>query len=269
MDMTLISGAKEAKDTTPFDQLKLAIVGPPKGGKSRLAATAPATGARGESGILVNDFDGRAAALAGMPNVVIADFFDKSPSVATGWSNFNISLGKLEYAAQNKQFDKLPATIILDSITYAGRAAMRTVLGSGSISGVKKLTIGGFTTNIARGYEPYDAEMNMMEGAICRMFGLGIHVICIFHEMPEEAPDSTDDNPKFTGKVSVSPPRSRKLLPLFNEVWRIVPDSQGKRLVQVQPNYEFIGATCLSLDAKEEPSIMAMIEKHRSRTKTT
>lgn len=260
-----LAGAKDMSQIDPTARLKIAIIGPPKGGKSRLAATAPKVGARGETGLFVADFDDRAESLAGIKDVYVKTYFDHNPNVPQAWSALQIYVGKLEYAAQQSKFSELPATIVLDSLTYGARAAMRVVLNEKSITGVKQLTVGGLTTKIARGYEPYDAETSMLEGVICRLFGLNINVICVFHETMEEAQDSTDEKPKFTGKINVAPPRLRKLLPLFNEVWRVIPDAMGKRKVQCQPNYEFIGATTLRLDASEEPDIMAMLAKHRSK----
>jgi hypothetical protein len=64
------------------------------------------------------------------------------------------------------------------------------------------------------------AKTKIISNCLVRLFQLG-SVIAVFHERPEEAPESTQENPKYTGKLLVEPPRYKNYLPLFNEQWRM------------------------------------------------
>lgn len=262
MDFMQEFGAVSMANTDPTDRLKLAIIGPPKGGKSRLACTAPRP-------ILDYDFDDRSESIKSLPEAMKKDIYiktlqDKEPINPTAFGIFQTDIGKMEYAvSQGKQ---LPfKTIIVDSVTYCSKWAMNWALGSmNEKAGAKEVSVGGFRFKLARGFEPYDAETNAIANSAIRLFNLGVHVIFVFHERAEEAPDSSQASPKFTGRFTVDPPRMSKILPLFNEQWRITPNS-GLYVVQTKPNYEFIGATCLDIGETEEPNIEAMIAKHKAK----
>lgn len=258
--MIAIEGAKDAALMTAIDQFKIAIVGPPKGGKSKLAATC-------RKPAFMAEFDGREASVAGTTGLTIKSYVDVDPINPYGVSNFMIDIGKFEYSKSQNKLEDLPKTIIIDSMTYFAKAAMNFTMANNS-AGVTTLVLAGKKIRLARGYDPYEGEMGIMLGIISRCFALGVDVICCFHETDEEAPDSTQDKPKYTGKKNVHPPRLTKLLPLFNELWRVVPDSSGKYEVQVKADYTFLGGTVLSgLLNKEEPNIEKMITKHLAAVK--
>lgn len=257
MDMSFINGVKNAEtEITPLDQLKLAIVGPPKTGKSRLAAT-------GRKPVYVADFDDRAESLAGLPEVYVKTYFDANPLAGQAFANFLTDLNMFEYKFLQgaKPGIDIPKTISLDSMTYFINANLRYVMSQNS-AGVKQLNLGGMKVNIPRGYDPYTGETSYTVNVIERIIAMEMDVIAVFHERPEETPDSTQENPKFTGKYSVHPPRAAGYLALFNELWHVKYEN-GKYLVQVKPSYDFQAATCLSgLSDEEEPNIEKMIEKH-------
>lgn len=258
--MIAIEGAQDAATMTAVDQQKIAIVGPPKGGKSKLAVTC-----RKEA--FMAEFDGRKASVAGTPGLIIKEYIDVDPINPFGVSNLMVDIGKFEYSKSQNKLSELPKTIIIDSMTYFAKAAMNFTM-SNSQAGVTTMILGGKKIRLARGYDPYEGEMGIMLGILSRCFALGVDVICCFHETDEEAADSTNEKPRYTGKKTVHPPRLSKLLPLFNDVWRVTPDSTGKYEVQVKPDYTFLGGTVMSgLLGKEEPNIENMIKKHMATVK--
>ena len=137
----------------------------------------------------------------------------------------------------------------------------------------RKIKIGpGLEIRVAKNYDAWNAEMQGVSSAVMRAFALPINVFCVFHEIPEEALDSTDEKPKYTGKVSIYPVRYKSLLKYFNEVWRVrltpIASPSGQRYyprVYPLPDYTMDAATTMLLDQVEEPNIAAMITKHKSR----
>lgn len=253
-----MGGFQPAVEATPLDQLKLAITGLPKGGKSRLASTC-------RKPALMYDWDGRAASVAGVEGLYVKTLQDVNPMVPKAFSTFTADIGQLEYVKSQKK--ELPCkTIILDSMKYMSQAAMYQSMSS--TKGASIITVGGAKFPIPRGYDNYEGEYNLVVNSLLRLFYLGCDVIAVFHERPEEAKDSTQDNPKFTGNLSVDPPRLAKYLPLFNEQWRVSPNNSTYE-VRTKPGYagvyNFLGATCLNLDEIEKPNIEAMITKHLSK----
>lgn len=265
-----IDGVRNLAETHPFDQIKAAIVGPPKTGKSWLAATAPqyrydkdGNKIPGYEGTYFADFDDRLISVAGKRGVFGKTYLDSNPMAPTAFPNFIQDLGLFEYL--HSQGKVIPATIVPDSMTYLSQAALRYVMSQSS-TGTKLLDIGGFKLRIARGYEPYDGETSYITSSLQRIVAMGCNLIVCFHDRPEEAPDSTQEIPKYTGKVVVEPPRAKKLLALFNELWLMSNDGSGYK-VQTKPDYKFTAATTLNIDEIENPSIVEMIEKHKTRSK--
>jgi AAA domain len=244
------------RDST--DQLKIAIVGPQKGGKSRLAATAP------RKPIYVWDFDDRIISVAGMPGVMGKTYRETSNLLATtAWPEVMQDMNMFEY--HKAKGDMVPATMVFDSMTYMMEAAMRYLLVSNSDMR-REIVLNkqqGIKTYVPYKYDPYKAEFDQVSSMLTRALELGCDLICCFHERPEEAPDSTQENPKYTGKLSTHPPRAAMYLPKFNELWRISPDSQAQYKVQVKPDYQFVAASAMKgLVEQEVPDISKLVEKH-------
>ena len=93
-----------------------------------------------------------------------------------------------------------------------------------------------------------------------------MNVIVTLHEAAEEDPRSTQENPIYTGKITVYPVRYNKLLVYFNEVWRLTRDRGRVPTVTCDPDGKFIqAATALGLpaDVKFEPDIQQILNKAR------
>lgn len=240
------------------EQLKIAILGPQKGGKSRLAATAP------KKPIYFYDFDGRLASLSGMEGVFGISYLDTTNMKdSTAWSKVEQDMGMFEY--QKSSGKPLPGTLVFDSMTYMLERAMRYVLVNNSSMRREVKITPSTSMYVPHKYDPYKAEIGLVSNVLARAVELGTDVIAVFHERAEEAPDSTQEAPKFTGKFSTHPPRAAELLPLFDELWRVKPNDSGTYTVYTSPTYEFTGASCLEIDTEETPDITAMIQKHKER----
>jgi len=254
-------GAIKADERDSSDQLKIAIVGPQKGGKSRLAATAF------RKPIYFWDFDGRLISVSGMEGVYGKSYLETTNlKDATAWAQVMQDMNMFEYQKQKGQ--PIPATMVFDSMTFMMERAMRHVL-TFNPEGARKVFLnkkeGLFI--LAPQHDGYIGEESSVRNMINRAEELGCDIIACFHERAEEAPDSTEKDPKYTGKYSTHPPRAAKFLPLFNELWRVRPNDQGVYKVQTKPNYEFGGATCLNISDEEVPDITKMIEKHKTKGK--
>ena len=253
----------------PSNKLKLCLVGPEKNGKSRLAATA-------RKPVLVHDHDNRKEALAGIPGVYCISYSDpmwpKQPEAA---QEFLDVISKLEDGAtlrdlgfKNAPEGLKPRTNVLDSVATCGKNFQRYALYN-SADLRRELTIGPMKIQLPKNFDAWNAEMTSVENAVLRLLALPMDTIVILHETQEEAKDSTAENPKYTGKVSVYPPRYKLLLKYFNEVWRVkLTQSVGANnklaylpKVYPLPTYEFDGASALALQSVEDPDITKMLAK--------
>lgn len=254
-ELWIPDGAIKAEERDSSDRLKIAIVGPQKGGKSRLAATAP------RKPIYFWDFDDRLISVSGFPGVYGKTYKDAPSSTqSTAWNDVLIDMGMFQY--NKAKGIPIPQTMVFDSMTYMMDRAMRWAIVNNNDMR-RTLKVGPTTTYIAGGYDAYKVEMDQVCFVLNSALELGVDLICCFHERAEEAPDSTEKNPKYTGKITTHPPRAAVLLPTFNELWRVRPNDQGVYKVQLKPNYEFVGATCFKLGDEEEPDITKMVEKHK------
>jgi hypothetical protein len=253
MSTYAIQGAISGTDLKVNERMRTAVIGPPGVGKSWLAATADKP--------WINDFDGRLNSLAGKP-ISGKTYFDKDFMQPTAWVEFENDLAAFEKMAK----DALPKTFVCDSMQMMCQAAMNQilVLGANDKKICRKISAGQKVYYVAGGYDAWEAEFQAVKGAISRLFSLG-NVICNFHESPEEAPGSTQENPIFTGKFTVFPVRMRKLLPLFNDKWRMSADN-GNRVVYTDlKDYKFNSASTLLVDSIEQPNIQEMLKKHLTR----
>lgn len=271
--------AADMEHASATDQLRIALIGAQKNGKSVLSSTAP--------GIkLVLDYDQRKEALAGKKGVRAITLKDPGfpllPTVAeevldimTGLEK-SLDLHNLCDQKGNKFFPDAPEgtkvnTIVHDSIDSLARCIMQYELYNNKDLR-RDINFGKFTAYIPKSYDSWNAEMTALTNIIMRSFALPVNVICVFHETAEEAVDSTDEKPKYTGRVSIYPVRYRSLLKYFNEVWRVklspVPVPSGVRYlprVYPLPDFAMDAATTMLLDPVEEPDIEKMILKHKSK----
>lgn len=276
--------ARDLEHEQATDQLVLAIVGEQKSGKSTLAATA-----RPE--ILVLDYDLRAPSIAGKkgvwalsmvdpphpaPQTVIPATFDILSSLERSRKLRDISyqdtvndviqtIKPFASADQSKEVK----TIVLDSAISMAKASLNFVLAS-SADIRFAINIGGkFTSYSPKSYIGWNADSAQAESIILRCIATGLDTIMTFHESKEEAPDSTEEAPKWTGKLTVFPVRYARLLKNFSEVWRLTlkPGGPGGRYVpqvRVCQDWDFNSATCmLGLNLVEEPDIQKMLAKHQ------
>lgn len=275
------------ENISAFELLRLALVGEEKSGKSRLAATS-------RKPVLFLDFDCRREAVAGIPGVYAISFrdakFPKIPDAAPACLSVltaleqSLDLSKLSI----KMPDGLEArinpppppetmvkTIVCDSISTMSRAFRDYALAQNRDLR-REISIGATKVYFVNGWDSWNAETGAMEPVIMRLLALGVDVILIYHEAKEQAEDSTEDSPKYTGKTTVYPVRYRSLLKFMNEVWEmklvqkpVVEENKTvyKMLPRVYPlpTSNFQASTALMLDSEEEPNIEAMIAKHSAR----
>lgn len=256
-----------ADQITPFTKLKLAEIGPEKSGKSRLAAT-------GRKPVLFFDFDQRAESIAGISGVYVITFRDRGyPYQPEAFSEMLDVMTKLEQSLDLSLlgFDVPPGTLVKtivdDSMSTMAKAAMEFALFT-TKEIRREISVGGkMMVRIPKSYDAWAAEMSMVEAVVLRQLALpGVDVITVFHEAAEEAPESTDTNPRFTGKVTTFPVRYHRLLKFFNEVYRITRAGGTVPQVKIAPDYQFTTATCLNLDPVEQPNIEEMLRKQPQKT---
>lgn len=263
---------------SPSSYLHVAVVGPEKNGKSVLFSTA-------RKPALDLDYDKRRNALAGKKGVYALTLSDpKYPAIPTVMddagdiiSSLERSLDLSEIVVGGKiQFPEVPKGTMLrslafDSISSKAKCAMSYVL-YGNRDLRREVTVKDMIFYNPKGWDAWRSEQAAVEALIMRAFALPLDVYCMFHEVAEEAPGSTDEKPMYTGRISIYPARYRSILKYFNEVWRVklepVSDGNGLRYlprVHPLPDYAFDAATTMRLDATEEPDIEKMIAKHEER----
>lgn len=255
----------------PFETLKLVLAGRQKSWKSLTAAT-------GRKPVLFFDFDLRREALAGKPGVHVVTFREpgeafKLPEAYENLIDVLTLLEEHECRLKPLGFD-VPddlrvKTIVIDSISTLGRAAMKFALyGTPEIR--RTINVGGKRDfNIPMNFDAWAAEMDMVIEIVLRTMGLGVDTTIVLHLADEEAPESTIKDKLYTGRKVVFPVRYRHLLTYFNEVWmmKLIPDPDGGRswvgCAQTRPDYLFDSATAMLLDHDEvRPNIEALIQKH-------
>ena len=235
-------------------RLQMLLVGAEKSGKSELAATAP-------DPVLFLDFDLRADSLSGRKGVYAITFRDPGDTLIqpTAFNELLDTIGKLEKSLLLKDlgFASAPPelavkTLVFDSISTIANAARRYVLYANPKDLAYVINAGRNQFRVPRTWHGWTTEMEMVEGAIIRCLGLSTNLIINLHETKEEAEDSTEENPKYTGFVAVFPVRYRILLKYFNEVWRLTRSTAGPPKIQCNPDGTFTKASsALRLDVRE------------------
>lgn len=261
--------------TDAYEQLLIALVGKEKSGKSRLSATAPKP-------VLVFDHDGRARSLAGIAGVYAISYVDQTGFMQPdAFTSFISHLTALETNSCDLAYLGFPnlepgqvvaKTFVVDSVQTLAGNAMRYIKATGGKAMAREISFGGMSVRFPAGFDAWNAEMVTVEDTMLRIFAMKKNVIATFHEVAEEAPESTNESPVFTGRVGIFPVRYQRLLKYFNEVWRISRSmsqdgtAQGAiPSVSCVPDYSFaLGASALNISAIELPNIEDMIAKHKS-----
>lgn len=236
------------------ENLRIAILGKPKSGKSWLAATAPGP-------ILYYDHDNRKESLEGKPNLWIIS----RPSMTD--VETNLSIMKANKVKMNKGENvSLPVTICHDTVTYLNRA-MEDEIFRQDPKLARLIRVGNNTTmKLRNSWDVINGIQRYIEYLIAEYSALGVNFIFVFHEKDEkDRTESTPSETKYTGLVTVDPQYLQNSLTLFNEVYRITVDGSRKYEVTCRPNYDVNASTTMLLDVTEPPNIMGMIEKHRQK----
>ncbi len=237
------------------ENLRIAILGQPKTGKSWFAATAPKP-------IAYYDFDRRASSLAGKPGVYVTSLFDQSVEKPTAMSALEQELSM--WQMKKLKGEPIPATFVFDSITYMKQYMENELMKQDrSLSRVVKVGTAK-SVLIPVGWDIVNAVVRYLQYWITEFSSLG-NIIFVFHERDEKDTDrSTASETKYTGRVTVDPQYLAKILSLFNEVFRIEVDGNRKYTVSCRPNNNVLASTTLLLDAIEPPDLGAMLIKHRA-----
>jgi len=244
----LPAGIIASTDISQEDRFKLFILGDTGSGKSNLVTTAPGP-------VLVLDFDGRAKSIAGKPDVYVRTF----PIAVGSWNEVESLLNDLEYAKKNNNlFFK---TIACDTVLYMSKLAELALISSDEKMRRGK-KVGSRVYSIRNGFDSFNFTHTMVADVINRITALDVNVICTGHLRPEKAKDSTPDETKYTGKLTIDPQFLAVLFPTFSERW-VMKVSGGKFYVQTRQTPSFNAITTLHIDAEEEADIQKILAKHR------
>lgn len=255
---TDIQGVKAATDINVLDtDLRIAIVGKPKVGKSWMAATAPGP-------VLVYDFDGRAASLAGKENVFVKTLVDESQKSPTAMKSLEADLSI--FKSNKFQGKSVPRTFVFDSVTYMKKAMENEILSQSPFLGraINLSKFGAKQLLIPQGWDAINTVRGYCEYVFNEFSRLG-NVIFVFHQRDEKDRDkSTETKAAYTGRQTVDPQYLETLLALFNEVFYIdIQPYSGKYIVYTQFTDEVSAASTLLLEKEETPNISEMLEKHK------
>ena len=271
--------AKSMETEVSSDLLHVALVGPENNGKSVLCTTAP--------GIkLFMDYDQKKQVIAGKKDVkaitfknagasyMLPDAAEEILDVMTGLET-SLDLFNLKDKKGAKLFPDVPEGTIVKNLIHDSMASLGKIImdyelySSGDLR--REIKIGPkLSINIPKNFDAWNAEMKGVESIVMRSFALPVNIFCTFHERAEEAPDSSIERPKYTGRVSLYPVRYRDLLlKYFTDIWRVKLTNVGgvyTPRVYVLPDFSHDNGTSMRLDAVEEPDISKMIEKHKKRS---
>ena len=247
-----MSGVR-SEDVQQEARLKIAIMGKPKSGKSWLAATAPQP-------VRYYDFDNRKESLAGKPGLSICS----PPELTMLAVESDLSIMK---ANKIKKLP-LPATVVFDSVTFMNRAMEEEIFRQDAKL-YRSIRVGNSTSiKIRNSWDVINGIQRYVEYLIAEFSGLGVNLIFCFHEKDEkDKAESTVNETKYTGLVTVDPQYLANSLSLFNEVYRITVDGNKNYKVTCKPNWDVNASTTMLIDAEEKPDLAAMIAKHQERRK--
>jgi AAA domain-containing protein len=248
----------------PGDNFAMLLVGKNEAGKSRLAATAPPP-------VLFLDFDRKAQALAGKKGVYALTFADPAQTTIqpTAFNAMLDVLGKLERGERSLKAlgfnvgDEVKVqTLVFDSIYTIAKAARNYALYVNPKELARIVSIAGHQYRVPRSWDGWGVESEMVESSIMQARSIkGLNVIAILHEVAEQAENSTEDNPIYTGKIELYPRRYNPLMTYFNEIWRITRDFGTIPKLTLQPDGVFTkaGTTLVIPTDKIVPNIQEII----------
>lgn len=244
-----IKGTIDASTQTPTERIAAMILGEFGSGKSWLTATAPKP-------IFNATFDDRSSSLAGKPQLTIKNYRDVSFDTPTAFKDFDSDLNSFEwlYNEGQRPFE----TFVIDPLDYFLKIVQNQMMAEDP-NLLRKRKILGKDMKIPQGYDAFTVPKRTIEWVFNRIRSWNVNLLVTAHIRQQKASDSTEDNPKFTGKWTVEPQNLQELLGIFNERWFM----KDNYKVQVTPDYEFNATTALrGLSQIEEPDIIAMIAKH-------
>jgi hypothetical protein len=232
---------------SPTERLKIAIVGKPKSGKSWLAASA-------RTPMLYFDFDDREESLAGKPGLFIVN----KPTMLDVETNLSmLKANKIKKVV-------LPETVCFDTVTFMQRAMEEEIFRQGGKDFYKEVKVGNSTAmKIRKGWDAINGIQRYVSYLISEFTALGVDIIFVFHEKSEkDYAESTKEEAAFTGQLTTDPQYLSSSLSLFNEVYHIKVEANGRYLCECKPNLYGNWSTTLLIDRTEDPNILGMIAKH-------
>jgi GTPase SAR1 family protein len=246
-------------DLTAPQFFKIAIVGEAKAGKTNLALSFPGS-------IFHMDFDTRFESVkeyvqrTKRTDIRSKTYTDLNPAIPVAVTELEKDLSMFEY---DKSMGRpIPETYVLDSITFL-RAYCEHELMKQEPKFSRKIKLGNNTLLIAQGWDIINGNRGYLEYLIGRFSALG-NVIAIFHELDEkDNQKSTKEEKRYTGRKTIQPQYLSTLLSIFNDVFRVTLDYSGKRVIQTQPNSEFMASTTMKLEEFESIDLAQMIAKDK------
>lgn len=256
-----LTGAIKAEEVKE-GRFKIAIMGPPKSGKSKFAVTIPGSK-------MVYDADDRAESIRGTPQTMIRTIKD------TLSNPFAVS--QIETDLSNFKYRKIkglpiPENYIFDTVSnFIDNGIKHAYLKENPKDGRALRVAGALTVQIGISFDRINVTTRLLDYLLTEFSTLG-NVIFVFHERDEKDKDkSTKDNPAYTGLVTVEPQFAQNILTFFNEVFRMkvtgsgVPNTAAKYEVYCRPTNEAIASTTLLVDTIELPNLADMIAKSLKR----
>ena len=164
-----------------------------------------------------------------------------------------------------KQGKPNPATWVFDSVYYM-TMAMENEIFKQVPNSYRTLKIGSSSLKVRQGWDAINVIQRNIPLLIAEFSLLG-NVIFVYHEKDEKDPvNSTPEQTKYTGRVTVDPQYVAKTLSLLDEVFRIQVDYKNHRTVKCQPDQDFNASTSLLLDPRKEyePDFKVILAEHQS-----
>lgn len=242
------------------DKMKIAVVGEPKVGKDWLAATAPGK-------VFAFDFDDRKDSLATHPNkanIEAKTYHDSNSMRALAWSEFARDVD--EFQEMKQRGEKIPDWFVLSSAQFMQDAVMNKVLSDNKAMRYEMKIGDKVVSYTPMGFDPYGICVSEIQNAFGALHSIG-NIIMTFHETPErDKINSTKKEVKYTGKLDVYPVNLKKLLPLFDNQWRLITFGGERVLITDISDSQFNGSSTLSVAGEiKNPNLSTMIAEHTSK----